>query len=144
MTAQRPTIVAHITDLHIKPPGELAYGQVDTATALAELVATLNKLSPRPDLVVVTGDLVDGGKPVEFSHLRGLLQPLEIPIAVTCGNHDDRGGVQAAFADQPFATATALNQQRSVGALDIMLLAHFIRRSLARVVKGGDEAVGLA
>lgn len=45
--------------LHIKAPGELAYGKVDTAAALTRCVAALNALTPRPDLVVISGDLVD-------------------------------------------------------------------------------------
>ena len=36
MTAPtRPILIAQISDLHIKPPGVLAYGKVDTAAALA-------------------------------------------------------------------------------------------------------------
>jgi hypothetical protein len=30
-----PILIAQISDLHIKRPGALAYGQVDTAAALA-------------------------------------------------------------------------------------------------------------
>ena len=31
---QSPLLIAQISDLHIKPPGVLAYGRVDTAAAL--------------------------------------------------------------------------------------------------------------
>ena len=56
------TIIAHITDTHIKEPGRLAYGRVDSGQALKDCVAHLNDLSPRPDVALVTGDMVDGGQ----------------------------------------------------------------------------------
>ena len=51
--------IAQISDLHIKPPGQLAYGRVDTAKALERCVAALNAFEPRPDFVVISGDLAD-------------------------------------------------------------------------------------
>lgn len=54
-------LLAQISDLHIKRPGQLAYRRVDTAAALARCVAKLNALVPRPDAVLVTGDLTDFG-----------------------------------------------------------------------------------
>ena len=53
----RPIIVAQISDLHVKPPGALAYQKVDTAAALTRCVAALNRLPAPPDLVVISGDL---------------------------------------------------------------------------------------
>ena len=49
----KPVLIAQISDLHIKPPGSLAYGRVDTAKALERCVAALNAFRPRPDLVVI-------------------------------------------------------------------------------------------
>ena len=37
--SSRPVCIAQISDLHIKPPGVLAYGRVDTAKALERCVA---------------------------------------------------------------------------------------------------------
>ncbi len=118
----KPILIAQITDLHIKPPGELAYGKVDTAEALRKLVNALNRLRPAPDLVVVTGDLVDGGSPEEYQHLLLLLEGLKHPLAVTAGNHDDRRRAREAFPNQPFADGEALNQIRSLGPIDVVLL----------------------
>jgi len=55
----RPTLIAQISDLHIKRQGALAYNRVDTAAALSRCIAELNRFSPRPDLVVISGDLAD-------------------------------------------------------------------------------------
>jgi 3',5'-cyclic AMP phosphodiesterase CpdA len=117
-----PTFIAQITDLHIKRPGERAYGHVDTETALRRLIETLNGLKPRPDLVVISGDLVDGGASAEYDNLTGLLEGLDLHFAVTAGNHDDRQAARAAFPRQPFAAGSALNQRRAVGPVDVFLL----------------------
>jgi 3',5'-cyclic AMP phosphodiesterase CpdA len=121
MTGQ-PLLVAQITDLHIKPSGELAYGVVDTAAALARCVAHLNALEPRPAMVVCSGDLVDGGLPAEYDHLQHLLGALSLPLLVIPGNHDDRAALRRAFPDQPYAATKAANVSASVGDIDLVLL----------------------
>ena len=73
-------LVAQITDTHITIPGALVYGVVDTAKNLERAVAALNGLSTAPDVTVITGDLVEGGEPEEYAHLRALLSPLQVPI----------------------------------------------------------------
>jgi Icc protein len=119
----RPVLIAQISDLHIKAPGALAYGRVDTAAALARCIETLNRFSPRPDLVVISGDLVDTPAPEEYDHLMTLLAPLQIPFAAIPGNHDDRALTRAALPDQPYAQREgALNLARAVGDLDILLI----------------------
>ena len=40
------TRIIQISDPHIVPNGQLAYGQVDTAAALASCVKTVNRLLP--------------------------------------------------------------------------------------------------
>ncbi|KVX51567.1 phosphodiesterase [Burkholderia cepacia] len=93
-------LLAQISDLHIKRPGQLAYRRVDTAAALARCIDRLNALVPRPDAVLVTGDLTDFGHDEEYGNLRGLLAALEIPYYLMIGNHDDRAGLRRAFADR--------------------------------------------
>jgi 3',5'-cyclic-AMP phosphodiesterase len=118
-----PVLVAQISDLHIKQPGALAYGKVDTAAALTRCIAQLNRLRPRPEIVIVSGDLVDTPAEDEYEHLNRLLVPLEIPIAVIPGNHDARALVRAAFPAQPYAQATgALNLSLAAGPLDLALI----------------------
>jgi Icc protein len=58
--------LAQISDTHIRPPGELAYGVVDTASLLSRAVSTLNELGDQIDAVLMTGDLVDAGRPEEY------------------------------------------------------------------------------
>jgi Icc protein len=119
----RPILIAQISDLHVKHPGVLAYGKVDTAAALVHCVETLNRFSPRPDLVVISGDLADTPAKEEYDHLLALLAPLQIPFAAIPGNHDDRALMRAALPNQPYATSSdALNLACTAGDLDIMLI----------------------
>jgi Icc protein len=95
-------LIAQISDTHIVPKGKLAMGRVDTAAHLARAVDHIGGLRPSPDLVLVTGDLVDAGKPEEYAHIRELLAPLRMPIHVIPGNHDARDALRTAFADHRY------------------------------------------
>jgi len=120
---EQPLLIAQISDLHIKRPGELVCGRIDSAAALQRCVVELNRFVPRPDLVVISGDLVDRPSPQAYEHLARLLVPLEIAFAAIPGNHDDRDLMRAALPDPHYAQAHgALNSVRSLGDLDIILL----------------------
>lgn len=115
--------IAQISDLHIKPPGTLAYGRVDTAKALERCVAALNAFAPAPDFVVISGDLADTPNAEEYDYLKRLLAPLKLPFAGIPGNHDGRELMRAAFPNAPYAFPSgALNQKIEVGPLDLLLL----------------------
>lgn len=92
-------LIAQISDTHIKAAGKLAYRRVDTAALLQRCVAHLLTLDPAPDLIVVTGDLVDLGHAEEYRLFRTLLAPLPQPCLFIPGNHDEREAFRAAFAD---------------------------------------------
>jgi Icc protein len=92
-------LLAQITDLHIKTPGALAYRKVDTAACLHRCVERLNALNPRPDAVLVTGDLTDFGTVDEYEHVAACLKPLAMPVYLMVGNHDDRAALREVFAD---------------------------------------------
>ncbi|MDP1838994.1 MAG: phosphodiesterase [Reyranella sp.] len=95
-------LIAQITDFHLCAPGALVYEGIDTNGHLRDTVRRLNALSPRPDLVLGTGDLVDHGTVEEYLHLKEILSALEIPIYLIVGNHDDRGPFREVFGDQPY------------------------------------------
>jgi 3',5'-cyclic AMP phosphodiesterase CpdA len=119
---QKPVIIAQISDLHIKAPGTLAYGRVDTARALERCVATLNQFTPKPDLVVISGDLVDTPGAEEYAHLKRLLGPLNIAFAGIPGNHDQRDMMRATLPQNYAFPSGPLNQHLEIGGLDLVLL----------------------
>jgi len=125
----KPLLIAQISDLHIKPAGQLAYGRVDTAKALERCVAALNEFRPVPDFVVVSGDLVDTPLTEEYDDLARLLAPLKLPFAAVPGNHDSRELMRAAFPKAAYGSPSgALNQKVEVGGLDLLLLDSSVPR----------------
>jgi 3',5'-cyclic AMP phosphodiesterase CpdA len=95
-------IIAQISDLHVMREGRRAYGVFDTRACLARAVDRLNALVPRPDVVLVTGDLVDTGAAAEYERLAGELRRLAMPFRLIPGNHDARDTLRAAFPEQPW------------------------------------------
>uniref|UniRef100_UPI0040564471 metallophosphoesterase n=1 Tax=Candidatus Electronema sp. TaxID=2698783 RepID=UPI0040564471 len=77
--------IVQISDVHI--------GEMTTAAELAEIVAIVNRL--QPDLVAITGDLVDG----DAAQLRGELAPLgglraKEGVFFVTGNHEYYSGAE--------------------------------------------------
>jgi 3',5'-cyclic-AMP phosphodiesterase len=95
-------IIAQITDLHIMPRGQLLQGRVDTVRYLEQAVAKLLALKPLPDVVLISGDLVENGRANEYGLLREIIAPLRMPVYVIPGNHDDREVLREAFADHAY------------------------------------------
>lgn len=95
-------LVAQISDLHIKPRGQLAYGWADTAAALGRCVVEIGRLPQKPDIILISGDLTDGGTEEEYAHLGDLLAPLAQNLLAIPGNHDNREAMRAAFAERGF------------------------------------------
>ncbi|HEY9027947.1 MAG TPA: phosphodiesterase [Burkholderiaceae bacterium] len=92
-------LIGHLSDPHVRPRGEMYQGVVDSNHGLREAIDHLLQMDRRPDLVLVTGDLVDEGRPEEYEVARELLDALGLPYFVIPGNHDDRENFRAAFAD---------------------------------------------
>lgn len=45
-------------------------------------------MTPRPDLLVLTGDLVDQGRAEEYVLAQAVLDLIDLPVHVLSGNHD--------------------------------------------------------
>jgi 3',5'-cyclic AMP phosphodiesterase CpdA len=91
-------LLAHVSDPHLNsgPAGAVSAAALDLA--LRRIAA----LDPRPDAVVITGDLAHCGRSEEYEILRELLEGFPVPTHLAIGNHDDRDGFLAAFAGSPY------------------------------------------
>jgi Icc protein len=111
-------LVAQITDTHILaagklyhapraaiPPSDPGWSHIDTAACLSRAIDELNARSPRPDVIVVTGDLTDHGGLEEYANLRAILDAARMPVYVIPGNHDARDALRATFADKGYFPA---------------------------------------
>ena len=90
--------IAHLSDPHLTR-GPLA---AQPAANLAEAFGRLLSIEPRPDCVVVTGDLADTGHPEEYATLLSILRRCPIPVHLMTGNHDDPSALIARFGDTRF------------------------------------------
>jgi 3',5'-cyclic AMP phosphodiesterase CpdA len=81
--------IAHVSDTHFGNDDQ------DPAARAAAVMDHLLAMDPRPDVLVVSGDIADHGLPVEYDEARAWLDRWDGPVAVCPGNHD----VRAAFAE---------------------------------------------
>jgi 3',5'-cyclic AMP phosphodiesterase CpdA len=98
-------LIAHLSDPHVRPDGVLYQGVVDSNAQFAAAIAHVNALDPPPDLVLLSGDLVDHGHADEYAVLVRLLAPLVVPVLAIPGNHDEREAFRKAFAGQSWLPA---------------------------------------
>ena len=116
------TLLLQLSDLHIREPGRLAYGRLDTAPYLRQAVDSILRLPQRPDAVVLTGDLTDFGRASEYTHLRSLLERLTLPLYLMPGNHDNREQLRQSFPEHRYLGSTGFVQY-SVAVGDLQLIA---------------------
>lgn len=97
-------LIAQITDTHILPKGQVWLDKPETEVSerLKLVVEHLNKLVPRPNVLLFTGDTVETGCKEAYQHLKEILEPLTMPVYIIPGNHDNRKEMQAAFSDEPY------------------------------------------
>src|SRR5882724_4073230 len=103
-------LLAQISDFHIGKAGSPIDIEYRTSEHLRRAVEHINRLEPRPDAVLCTGDLVDEGSPEEYERLAALLAPLTAPFYIVPGNHDDRENLRAAFKDCDYLPAQSFLQ----------------------------------
>lgn len=87
---RHPTFV-HLTDLHLSHPDlNDPHLRADTVAALALAVETIGRIDPRPDFVILGGDLTNRGEPESYRLLREMTEGLGLPLVHALGNHDSR------------------------------------------------------
>ena len=89
----RPFLLVQLSDPHIGAE----WGDADSVARLAAAVEFMRALEPNPDAVLISGDLADHGDDGEYEQVRELLAPVEAPLYVLAGNHDDRVALRRHF-----------------------------------------------
>ena len=94
------TVFIHLTDLHIgdpalgiPAPGEIEIGDprpmTDTSVRLSMALDKVAAMDTNPSFILVTGDLSNYGELASYKALKGLMDPVTLPVVYTLGNHDD-------------------------------------------------------
>lgn len=83
-------LIAHLSDPHLQPPGKLYKGLVDSNAMFEAAIRHLQALDPQPDLVLLTGDIVEAGTDAEYDTAVEMLSRIRQPVLAIPGNHDDR------------------------------------------------------
>ncbi|HEY1414101.1 MAG TPA: phosphodiesterase [Rhodopila sp.] len=95
-------LICQLTDLHVRARGVAANRVSETNMLTERACRAVAALKPRPDLVIITGDLTESGGEAEYANLSAILErTLPMPVYVIPGNHDQRENLRAGLAHLP-------------------------------------------
>jgi len=81
--------IAHISDFHLPTrPGQSVNDALPDAN-LIEAVAVLKQQAPKPELVVLGGDMLEDGQKGNYEVIAELFKDIQVPLHTVVGNHDD-------------------------------------------------------
>ncbi len=108
---EQKLLIAQISDIHIVEQGRKTLGVAPAEDNLASVIAHINRLVPKPDLVLLTGDVTDRGNAQETANAARLLADLNYPLFIIPGNHDTRESLWAQFGGTacPSRTGNTIN-----------------------------------
>jgi 3',5'-cyclic-AMP phosphodiesterase len=113
----RPFLLAQLSDPHIGAE----WADADPVAGLAAAVESVRSMPQQPDAVLVSGDLADHATDAEYEQVRELLAPLEAPLHVLPGNHDDRRAMHRHFG-VPGADGDPVQYSVDLGPLRLVVL----------------------
>lgn len=126
-------LIAHISDFHLfatKP--ETPPVRLDIEAVARRIVEDLASFTPALDAIAFTGDLTDGGSEADYNLLKDVLAPLEIPVLMVPGNHDNRANLHAAFRDRlPFDEGAFLNYETGICGFRVLGLDTLVEGQVA-------------
>lgn len=96
-------LIAHLSDPHLCPPGELYQSVLDPRASFEQALTQAARFAP--DLLILSGDLTDHGTAEEYALARALLASLPCPILAIPGNHDDREAFRVGLQGLPTLVA---------------------------------------
>ncbi|GGK58239.1 metallophosphoesterase [Nocardia camponoti] len=108
-------LAAQISDTHF----DEAPRNLERAERAMTYLASLRR---KPDVILVTGDITDSGKPAQYAQAAATLRGVgDIPVYFLPGNHDDRAAFRTALLDETPST-DPINGAYRVGPLTVLML----------------------
>ncbi|WP_415643716.1 phosphodiesterase [Sphingomonas antarctica] len=90
-------VIAQVTDIHLGfDPGN---ADEFNRQRLDATLGALTRMTPLPDLLLATGDLVDRGDAESYAVVREAFGGLPFPVLYCMGNHDDRTNFASVFPE---------------------------------------------
>ncbi|WP_448571862.1 phosphodiesterase [Trichothermofontia sp.] len=102
--------VVQLTDTHLLADAHALQKGIATTASLQRVLAHLQAHPPRPDLLLLTGDLSQDESPQSYDRLVDLLTPLQVPSYWIPGNHDHPATMQRCCDRAPLRSGKALQQ----------------------------------
>ncbi len=103
-------LVAQLTDTHLfADDSETMFG-CRTNQTFAAVVARLAAVQPRPDCLLLTGDISQDDSVASYAYARSVIGPLGIPTYWLRGNHDQNGDAIAALNGDGIVADKAFEQ----------------------------------
>lgn len=99
-SADNSVLIAQITDTHVgfePEAGEEEFNFLRFRMAIDHLLDQ----NVQPDVLILTGDVADKGRPDSYERIKVLLDRCNFPVHLMTGNHDNRDNLLAAFPDCP-------------------------------------------
>lgn len=112
--------IVQLSDLHLRP--RPLYSGIDPWAAWRLALDRVAALAPAADLLLLTGDLADDGRPDTYRQLAESLQASRCQFAVLPGNHDRRAELRTAFAGQAWSHPELACQRVDVGEFTLLLI----------------------
>jgi len=122
-------IIIQLSDTHIPGWGKNTCEVAPMAENLRRCVEHINQLVPRPDLILVSGDITHSGLAEEFDQAASILSRLIAPCFVIPGNHDNRENFVSEFSgtsalpDKPWFTSEQPFINYVIDGFDLRLIA---------------------
>lgn len=95
-------LIAQMTDIHARPAGLACNRVAETNMLFERALTTLMAIEPRPECLLITGDLTDTGHADEYASVHDALRRMPIPVYAVPGNHDNREEFRVAFNNAAF------------------------------------------
>jgi Icc protein len=115
-------LLAQLSDFHIGAE----WADADPVAGLEAAVEAALALGRQPDAVLVSGDLSDNATDAEYELVLEFLAPLDAPLYVLPGNHDDRASLRRHFG-VPGADDELVQYAADLGPMRLLVLDTAIR-----------------
>lgn len=113
-------LIAQVTDVHLgfepNNPGEFNRKRLD------QIITILSNMTPRPAMLLATGDLVDRGDKFSYDRLAEAFSSCPFPVWPCVGNHDQRDNFIECFPTIPVADGFLQYEVETPGGPRLLVL----------------------